>query len=69
LPDRAWQCRHEKLHASVKGECGDCANRYICGGCRGKAYAATGDPLGEDPTCYIHHTEKPEYLKWMNASD
>ena len=38
------------------------------GGCLGKAYAATGDLLGEDPTCYIHHTEKPEYLKWMNAS-
>lgn len=38
------------------------------GGCLGKAYAAPGDLLGEDPTCYIHHTEKPEYLKWMNAS-
>ncbi|MEA2038659.1 MAG: radical SAM protein [Thermodesulfobacteriota bacterium] len=52
----------------LKGECGKCANRYICGGCRGKAYAATGDPLGEDPTCYIHHTEKPEYLKWMSST-
>ena len=53
----------------LKGACGDSANGYICGGCRGKAYAATSDPLDEDPTCYIHHTEKPEYLKWMNTSD
>ena len=53
----------------LKGKCGKCANRYICGGCRGKAYAATGDPLGEDPTCYIHHTEKPDYLKWMNPPE
>ena len=55
--------------SQLKGECGDCANQYICGGCRGKAYAATGDPLGEDPTCYIHHTEKPDYLEWMHGSD
>lgn len=51
--------------SQLKGACGDCPNRYICGGCRGKAYAATGDPLAEDPTCYIHHTEKPEYLAWL----
>lgn len=42
----------------LKGACGQCQNRLICGGCRGKAYAATGDPLAEDPACYIHHTEK-----------
>ncbi|MCD6305412.1 MAG: radical SAM protein [Deltaproteobacteria bacterium] len=52
----------------LKGTCGDCPNRYICGGCRGKAYAATGDPLAEDPTCYIHHTEKPKYLPWNRES-
>lgn len=40
----------------LKGTCGDCENRYVCGGCRGKAYATTGDPLSQDPTCYIHDT-------------
>jgi hypothetical protein len=24
---------------------------YICGGCRARAYAVTGDPLAEDPAC------------------
>lgn len=48
---------------SLKGKCGECENREICGGCRGKAYAATGDPLAEDPTCYIHHAGVPNYLK------
>lgn len=51
----------------LKGTCGTCDNRYICGGCRGKAYAATGDPISEDPTCYIHHTERPSYLRWMTS--
>jgi radical SAM protein with 4Fe4S-binding SPASM domain len=49
----------------LKGKCGTCENRYICGGCRGKAYAGGGDPLGEDPTWHIHYTEKPEYLNWI----
>jgi len=38
----------------LKGLCGSCENRFICGGCRGKAYQASGDPLAEDPTCYLH---------------
>jgi radical SAM protein with 4Fe4S-binding SPASM domain len=50
----------------LKGTCGDCQNRYICGGCRGKAYAATGDPLSEDPTCYLHQSERVDYHHWLN---
>lgn len=49
----------------LKGKCGECENRNICGGCRGKAYAASGDALGEDPTCYIHHSKMPDYLNWV----
>lgn len=37
----------------LKGMCGKCRHRFICGGCRGKAYASTGDPLGEDPSCFL----------------
>jgi radical SAM protein len=33
------------------GRCGECEFRAICGGSRSRAYAASGDPLGEDPAC------------------
>ena len=34
-----------------KGRCGRCEYRELCGGSRARAFAATGDPLGEDPGC------------------
>ena len=30
-----------------------CPFKYVCGGCRARAYAYTGDPLGPDPGCVI----------------
>jgi MoaA/NifB/PqqE/SkfB family radical SAM enzyme len=33
------------------GRCGRCEYRQICGGSRSRAYADSGDPLGEDPLC------------------
>ena len=33
------------------GRCGRCEFRGVCGGSRAQAFAATGDPLGADPTC------------------
>lgn len=33
------------------GKCGRCEYRRLCGGSRARAWAATGDPLAEDPTC------------------
>ena len=33
------------------GDCGRCAFAALCGGCRARAYAATGDPLAEEPDC------------------
>jgi radical SAM protein len=33
------------------GRCGTCAYTDLCGGSRARAYAASGDPLGEDPAC------------------
>ena len=35
------------------GRCGRCEHRHRCGGSRARAYAASGNPLGEDPGC-IH---------------
>lgn len=37
--------------ADFHGRCGVCSYRDLCGGSRARAYAATGDPLGEDPAC------------------
>jgi len=35
----------------VKGKCGRCEFRWVCGGSRARAYAATGDYLSEEPCC------------------
>lgn len=37
--------------ARFRGRCGACEYRTLCGGSRARAFAATGDPLGEDPAC------------------
>ncbi|MBI1987513.1 MAG: radical SAM protein [Nitrospinae bacterium] len=36
----------------LKGKCGECEYRYICGGCRRRAYTYTGDLMAEDPGCW-----------------
>lgn len=37
--------------ANLKGRCGACELKDLCGGCRCRAYAAFGDYLQEDPAC------------------
>lgn len=39
--------------SQLKGRCGACPYRDMCGGSRVKAHIYTGDLLGEDPTCVI----------------
>lgn len=34
-----------------EGKCGHCEYRHVCGGCRARAYAASGDYLDEEPLC------------------
>ena len=47
----------------LRGKCGVCEFRTICGGSRARAYAVFGDPLASDPTCaylppaYAAHVE------------
>lgn len=36
---------------ALGGRCGRCEFREVCGGSRSRAYAATGDPMAEDPLC------------------
>ncbi len=35
----------------LEGRCAACPYRIVCGGSRSRAYATTGDYLGEDPAC------------------
>jgi AdoMet-dependent heme synthase len=42
---------HSIRAARFAGRCGRCEFADLCGGSRARAYAATGDPLGEDPAC------------------
>jgi AdoMet-dependent heme synthase len=37
--------------AGYNGKCGVCDYLPVCGGCRARAYEATGDYLGEEPYC------------------
>ncbi|MCK5272254.1 MAG: radical SAM protein [Sedimentisphaerales bacterium] len=36
---------------SYRGKCGYCEYRSLCGGCRARAYALTGDHLASEPFC------------------
>ena len=44
---------------SYGGTCGVCEFRHVCGGCRARAYAATGDVLAAAPTCSYHPHQAP----------
>lgn len=37
--------------SQLKGKCGRCEYRDVCGGSRARAYALTHDPLAEEPCC------------------
>lgn len=41
----------------LKDPCGSCQFVYVCGGCRARAYAYTGDPTGPDPGCIMARTQ------------
>ena len=38
-------------YKNLKGKCGICEYKAVCGGCRARAYEATGDYLAEEPLC------------------
>jgi AdoMet-dependent heme synthase len=44
--------RHKEEY--LRGKCGECAEKRLCGGCRGRAFAHHGDYLAEDPLCFLH---------------
>lgn len=44
---------------SYKGRCGRCEFRNVCGGCRVRAFSATGDVFAEDPVCTWQPKARP----------
>ncbi len=50
--------RNDKLLRDIRaaqftGRCGACDYKDLCGGSRARAFATTGDPLGDDPACIV----------------
>ena len=43
---------------SYKGKCGYCEYRRVCGGCRARSYAMTGDYLESEPFCVYQPKNK-----------
>ena len=41
----------------LKGRCGRCSYKTVCGGCRIRAEVVYGDIWAEDPACYLSHQE------------
>jgi len=50
---------HIRDYSQLKGKCGVCEFKYICGGSRARAYAITGDYMRSDPYC-IYRPQKPK---------
>ena len=43
---------------NLKGKCGRCTYKYVCGGCRRAAYIYTDDLLGPDPYCWVEENNE-----------
>ena len=61
---RIWAGRGDECLAGlrdkarhVKGRCGRCAYKDVCGGCRVRAEAVHEDAWAEDPACYLTESE------------
>lgn len=51
--------RHLRDLASYQGKCGSCRYLRICGGCRARAFEATGDYRQAEPLCSYNSDESP----------
>jgi heme b synthase len=45
-----------RQYNDLKGKCGACEYRKFCGGCRARAFEATGDMLAQEPLCSYQPT-------------
>ena len=46
--------------SSLTGKCGQCEFKAVCGGCRARAWAVTGDALAEEPYCPYNPRKREE---------
>ena len=61
----------------LKGKCGDCEFRRLCGGCRARARAVAGDALAADPWCEyqpsgndtIEELPESDPLQWQREAE
>ena len=49
---------HLRNYNELKGKCGPCEYKRVCGGCRARAYEATGDYMTEEPLCNYQPARK-----------
>lgn len=54
---------HYLREGLIKGRCGRCEFKEVCGGSRARAYSYTGDPLEEDPACPY---QPGEFSRWAS---
>ncbi len=48
--------------SNLKGKCGQCEYRKICGGCRARAYEMTGDYLEAEPYCIYRPAQREDHV-------
>lgn len=51
----------------LRGKCGSCPYRTVCGGSRSRAFATTGDPLESDPLCPYVPDAYDGPLPWLDG--
>lgn len=54
---KSWLFQKLRDADSLKGKCGRCEYRYLCGGSRARGYAMTNDFMGPDPFCVYQPKE------------
>lgn len=62
-PEELWRglkvFRDLRERDSLRDHCGSCEFRYVCGGCRARAYAYFGDYSERDPGCVLNACPQP----------
>lgn len=55
---------HQLRDPNLKGKCGYCEFNFVCGGCRARAFALTGDYMGADEWCSYKPKEKSKTTRF-----
>lgn len=63
-PEQLWihlrELRELRDRACLSGHCGVCEYKYVCGGCRARAYGYFGDYTRPDPGCILNKSAYEE---------